>query len=456
MKATTHVKAEDRAEALAVYGTDQADEHPGVRGLMEDRASWYLAGPVEGLYPLRHHDFSSLRLDPGHVHRCFAERGWRRVMAFYMDQPLFLPQVAAIVEAARSVDARIFLQAVVELALPGDRYHYAKVRCWQQILKYFPRNQVELGLITLAQRPAGPRAALWQALIAGNFGCSHYLVAPDQGDPFAQQADREPFYPRGGALRLLQDMAGEIGVTPVEQEEMIYREGRFVPQGEAGPGEPVQDLGPGEVIRRLEFGQEVPEWFSPPEVTAELAYAYPPRHRQGFTILFTGLPAAGKSTLAKALVAKLMERRERPVTLLDGDIVRRHLSSELGFSARDRHLNLVRIAFVASEITKNGGVAVCAPIAPYQRSRRQMREMISAEGGFIEVHVATPIEVCQERDLKGNYAKARAGLITGYTGVDDPYEVPEHPELRLDTSRLTPEEAAQEVMRYLAQQGYLV
>ncbi len=450
-------RPDKRAEALAVYGSDRADSHPGVRDLLEETGPWYLGGAVEGIYRPRHHDFSSLRLSPDQVRRRFAARDWRRVMAFHSEGPLFLPQVAMSLEAARSVGAKIFLQGLVDLALPGDRWHYVKVRCWQEILKYYPGNQVELGLMTLAPRPAGPRAALWLALIAANFGCTHYLVAPDQADPFRRQAGREPFYPRGAALELLQDLAGETGVTPVEQEEMLYVEGRgrYLSRGALGAGERGKSLELEEVVRRLEFGEGLPAWFCPPEVSAELAYAYPPRHRQGFCILLTGLPAAGKSTLAKALVAKLMERRERPVTLLDGDIVRRYLSSELGFSAEHRHLNLLRIGFVASEITKNGGVAVCAPIAPYRRSRRQVREMISAEGGFVEVHVATPLEVCQRRDLKGNYAKARAGLIRGYTGVDDPYEVPENPELRLDTSRLNPEEAAREVMRYLAREGYL-
>ncbi len=450
-------RPDKRAEALAVYGCEGAGEHPGVRVLWEDTGPWYLAGPVEGLYPPRHHDFSSLRSGPGQARRRLARRGWERVLAVHSDDPLFLPQVAMIQEAARAVDAGIFLQGVVELAQPGDRYHYAKVRCWQRILSYFPGERVELGLVTLARRPAGPRAALWLALIAANFGCTHYLVARDQADPFAGRPGRKPFYPRGAALRLLEELSPETGVVPVEQEEMLYLEerGRFLPRRGLDPGVTGRVLDRGEVLRRLEFGEELPAWFCPPEVAAELAYAHPPRHRQGFTILLTGLPAAGKSTLAKALVAKLMERRERPVTLLDGDIVRRHLSSELGFSAEHRHLNVVRIGFVASEITKNGGVAVCAPIAPYRRSRRQVRRMISAQGGFVEVYVATPLEVCQERDPKGNYARARAGLITGYTGVDDPYEVPRNPELRLDTSRLGPEEAARVVMRYLADQGYL-
>ena len=200
---------------------------------------------------------------------------------------------------------------------------------------------------------------------------------------------------------------------------------------------------------------DIPEWFTFPEVLEELRRAYPPRHRQGFTVFLTGLSGSGKSTIARVLLSIFLEMGERPVTLLDGDIVRRHLSSELGFSKEHRDINVRRIGFVASEITKNRGIAICAPIAPYRFSRRQIREMIEQYGGFIEVHVATPLEVCEQRDRKGIYAKARAGLIKGFTGVDDPYEVPERPEVRLDTTEMSPSESAQEIMLELQRQGYI-
>jgi len=217
----------------------------------------------------------------------------------------------------------------------------------------------------------------------------------------------------------------------------------------------VEELTAAELKRRLERDAHLPDWFCFPEVAEELRLASPPRRRQGFTILLTGLSGSGKSTLAKVLVTKFMEMRGRPVTLLDGDIVRKNLSSELTFSQEHRNLNVVRIGFVASEITKNGGIAICAPIAPHAASRRQVRAMVSAVGGFVQVYVSTPLHVCEERDRKGMYAKARAGLIKGYTGIDSPYETPENPELVIDTTDLTPEEGAEDILRHLTERGYI-
>jgi sulfate adenylyltransferase len=224
---------------------------------------------------------------------------------------------------------------------------------------------------------------------------------------------------------------------------------------EVPQGAKVLTLSGTELRRRLREGLEIPEWFSYPEVIAELRKGYPPKAKQGFTVFFTGLSGAGKSTIANILMAKLMEIGTRPVTLLDGDIVRKHLSSELGFSKEHRDLNIRRIGFVASEITKNGGIAICAPIAPYRAIRREVREMISQYGGFIEVYVATPLEVCEARDRKGLYAKARAGLIKNFTGIDDPYEPPENPDVIVDTSKMSAEEAAHQILLHLAKQGFI-
>ncbi len=219
-------------------------------------------------------------------------------------------------------------------------------------------------------------------------------------------------------------------------KNMVYVEDKaqYFPQDEVEKGWRTLDISGTELRRRLQEGADIPEWFSFPDVVAELRRTHPPRHKQGFTVFFTGLSGSGKSTVANALMVKLMEMGGRPVTLLDGDLVRKHLSSELGFSKEHRDLNIQRIGYVASEITKNGGIAICAPIAPYAATRKVVREMIEPLGGFLEIHVATPIEMCEARDRKGLYAKARAGILKGFTGVSDPYEVPENPELRLDTT----------------------
>lgn len=314
-----------------------------------------------------------------------------------------------------------------------------------------------LGLIPMAMRMAGPREALWQAIIRKNYGCSHFIVADDQGDPFANNGTGDRFYPLHSAQEMVEEYEEETGIKMVPLKKVVYVEdkARYIPVDEVEPGMKVKNISSSELRRRLESDLDIPAWFSYPEVVKELRWAYPPRSKQGFTIFLTGLSGAGKSTIAKGLMVKFMEMRDRPVTLLDGDIVRKNLSSELGFSKEHRNLNITRIGFVASEITKNGGIAICAPIAPYEESRRQVRELIGQCGGFIEVYVSTPLEVCMQRDRKGIYAKARAGKIKGFTGVDDPYISPSSPEIIIDTTEMSPEEAAQEVSLYLVEQGYL-
>jgi sulfate adenylyltransferase len=256
---------------------------------------------------------------------------------------------------------------------------------------------------------------------------------------------------------MVQKYETEIGIKMVPLKKMVYVEDRaqYVPECEVEHWMQVKRISSTELKRRLEKGLDIPEWFSYPEVVAELRNVYPPRRKQGFTIFITGLPSAGKSTIAKVLLVKFMELRDRPVTLLDGDIVRKNLSSELSFTKEHRNLNVKRIGFVASEITKNGGIAICAPIAPYEESRRYNRELIGRCGGYIEVYLSTPMEVCEQRDRKGIYAKARTGKVSGVTGIDDPYIPPSNPEIVLDTSKLTPDEAAQEVLLYLEQQGFI-
>jgi sulfate adenylyltransferase len=315
-----------------------------------------------------------------------------------------------------------------------------------------------LSLLPMAVRMAGPREALLNAVVRQNYGCSHFIIGPEHAAPPEVRLGGERFYPRYAAQELVARHQDELAIRMIPVKEMHYvpEDDQFLPVEQIDKeGKKGVQFTEDELYSHLSHDQEIPAWFSFPDVLSELRKVCPPRSRQGITLFFTGLSGSGKSTLAKILYAKFIEAGGRPVTLLDGDVVRHNLSSELGFSRQHRDLNIRRIGFVASEITKNGGVAICAPIAPYAAARRAVRELIEQHGAFIEIHVATPLEICEKRDRKGLYAKARKGLIPEFTGVSDPYETPEHPEIRVDTTSLTPAHAAQEIVLFLFQSGYL-
>ncbi len=244
-------------------------------------------------------------------------------------------------------------------------------------------------------------------------------------------------------------------MVPFQNMAYLEDQDAYFPEDEVPSGSRVLSISGTDLRTRLNEGREIPSWFTFPDVARELQRSYPPRYRQGFTVFFTGLSGSGKSTIANVLLVKLLEMGGRPVTLLDGDIVRKHLSSELGFSREHRDINIRRIGFVASEITKNGGIAICAPIAPFDAVRKQVRAMIQPHGGFILVHLATPLEVCESRDRKGLYAKARAGLVQQFTGISDPYEIPADADIVLNTKELTPEEAVQEIFLHLQHKGFI-
>jgi sulfate adenylyltransferase len=305
-------------------------------------------------------------------------------------------------------------------------------------------------------RMAGPREALWHAIIRKNYGCTHLIVGRDHAGP-GSAPDGRPYYEPYAAQHLLQQFEKEIDVTVVPFKDMVYVEekAQFLPEDEVTPGLTASRLSGTEFRRRLREGLPIPDWYSYPEIVQELRATHPPKHLHGFTVFFTGLSGSGKSTIANALLVKLLELGTRRVTLLDGDIVRKHLSSELGFSREHRDINILRIGFVASEITKFGGVAICAPIAPYAATRRRVREMVESAGGFVEIHVATPLEVCEERDRKGLYAMARAGKLKEFTGISDPYEAPVSPEMRIDTASLSPDLAAHRILVKLESLGYI-
>ncbi len=445
-----------RREAQAVYQTEDPDRHPGVRHLYRNVGPWYMGGRLEGISLPVHYDFQSLRLSPSEAVRRQTMNGWRRVMGFHTQEYLHCAHKEMVQAAAREVGAAIFLQPVVDLRYPGTLGYYTQIRCYQAFAEKFPPNMIMLGLTSFSTRKAGPREALWQAIMRRNYGCSHFMVSAHHADPFAGNG-AEPFYPKGAAQELVARYAGETGIDMVPERRMGYLEetGCYVALDAQG-SEKAVTISSEELHRRLTFGLEIPAWFSYPEVAAELQRAFPPRSKQGFTVFMTGLSGSGKSTIAKVLLVKFLEMNDRPVTLLDGDIVRKNLSSELSYSEEHRNLNITRIGFVASEITKNGGIALCAPIAPYRESRRTNRKLISRYGGYIEVYLSTPLAVCEQRDRKGLYAKARSGKIKGVTGITDPYNPPVDPELTIDTSEITPMEAVQEILLYLEQQGYIV
>ena len=443
-------------EALQVFGTEDR-MHPGVRYLLESTHPVHVSGVLRGLTPPPHYDFRPLRLTPNALRAKFDALGWRRVIAFQTRNPLHRAHVELTFRAAREHEANLLLHPSVGLTRPGDVDAYTRVRCYERVLTHYPAATTLLALLPLAMRMGGPREVLLHMIIRKNFGASHFIVGRDHAGP-GRDRRGEPFYPPFAAREAALAASAEIGIEVVPFDEMVYapRRGQYVEAAELAPGEESLTLSGTELRRRLALGLEIPEWFSYSEVIQELRRSHPPLSKRGFVIFLTGLSGAGKSTIAHVVTEHLLELGTRPVTLLDGDHVRRMLSSELGFSREHRDLHIQRLGFVAAEIAKSGGVAICAPIAPYAETRRAVRaEVESRLAGFIEVFVSTPLGTCEARDRKGLYARARAGLIPDFTGVSDPYEVPENPDLDLDTTRMTPEEAAQRIMLKLEHLGYL-
>jgi sulfate adenylyltransferase len=338
---------------------------------------------------------------------------------------------------------------------PGDVDHYTRVRCYQSVVQAYPKGLAKLSLLPLAMRMGGPREAVWHAIIRRNYGCTHLIVGRDHAGP-GRDSTGKPFYGPYDAQALFEANQDAIGMRMVPSREMVYlpAEQKYVPEDAVPEGAAVARLSGTELRQLLTKGESIPDWFSFPNVVRELRRTHPPRSRQGFTVFFTGLSGAGKSTIANILLVRLLADGGRPVTLLDGDLVRQHLTSELGFSKAHRDLNVQRIGFVASEITRHGGVAICAAIAPYDAARRKVRTMIEPAGGYLLVHVATPLEVCEDRDHKGLYAKARAGVLQQFTGISDPYEVPTDADIVLDGTKTSPDASAEQILSMLFARGY--
>jgi sulfate adenylyltransferase len=443
------------AEAKAVFGTT-SKVHPGVNYLLNIGNPWYVGGKIEGTQLPSHYDFKSLRLTPAEQRAEFARLGWRKVVAFQTRNPMHRAHVELTFRAAKLVEANLLIQPSVGMTKPGDVDYFTRVRCYQLLLSKYPAGTAKLGLLPLAMRMGGPREAIWHALIRKNYGATHFIVGRDHAGP-GKDSDGKNFYGPYEAQEAFKKHEADIGVVMVPFSMMVYLEeqDQYVPDNEVPKDARVLNLSGTDLRDRLNEGRDIPNWFTYPEVVKELRRSFPPRHKQGVTIFFTGLSGSGKSTIANVLITKFLEVGGRPVTLLDGDLVRKNLSSELGFSKEHRDINIRRIGYVASEITKNGGIAICAPIAPYDATRKYVRQSIEPHGGFILVHIATTVETCEQRDRKGLYAKARAGILKEFTGISDPYEVPTDADVTIDTGELSAEEAAQEIILHLEQQGFI-
>jgi sulfate adenylyltransferase len=442
-------------EAEMVFGSDDL-AHPAVNYLHNQAGAVYLGGPVTGIRQPVHYDFRSRRNTPNELRAYFHKMGWRRVVAFQTRNPLHRALQELTFRAAKEAQANLLIHPVVGMTKPGDIDHFTRVRCYEAVLDQYPSSTTAMSLLNLAMRMAGPREAVWHGLIRANHGCTHFIVGRDHAGP-GKNSVGEDFYGPYDAQELFRSFESEIGVEMVDFKHMVYVQERaqYGPADEVEKGFTVLNISGTELRRRLSEGLEIPEWFSFPQVVSELRKSRPPRDKQGFTVFFTGFSGSGKSTIANALMIKLMEMGGRPVTLLDGDIVRKNLSSELGFSKEHRDLNIRRIGYVASEITKNGGIAICAPIAPYSTTRHAVREDVEAFGAFVEVHVATSIDECERRDRKGLYKLARAGKIKEFTGISDPYDVPKTPELRLETEYVEVDNCAHQVLLKLESMGLI-
>ena len=449
-------KPDLQKEAKLVYGTNDP-LHPAVDYLNNRSNKIYLAGKIEKISIPSHYDFAQYRLSPDEAKRKFKELGWDRIVAFQTRNPLHRAHVEMTVSSMKKLDARLFLHPVVGLTKAGDVDYYTRVRCYQHVLKKYPKNSVILGLLPLAMRMGGPREALLHAIVRKNYGCTHIIIGRDHAGP-GNNSKGTSFYGPYEAQEIMVKYQKEIGIKMVSFDFMVYvpKLKKYKSLKGLGNDTPYRTISGTQLRNKLNKGESIPDWFSYPEVSRELEKTTPPQHKKGFTVFFTGLSGSGKSTIANGLLIKLLEQGNRSVTLLDGDIVRTHLSSELGFSKEHRSLNVRRIGYVASEITKSRGIALCAPIAPYAKDREINRSLISKYGGYFEVFVNTPLEKCEERDSKGLYKLARLGKIKKFTGISDPYEIPTSPDITLlSDGSLSPADLVNVIYENLIKSGYI-
>ena len=453
MRIEERYRRDHRAECLAVAGTlDPA--HPLVAE-MEFWGEDCISGPLTALRLPRHYNFLDLRLTPAQTRKRLKEMGRSAVVAFQTRNPIHRAHEELTKRAAADVGGSLLIHPVVGLTKPGDVDAHTRVRCYRALVNHhYDHEQTLLAVIPLAMRMAGPREAIWHALVRRNYGASHFVVGRDHAGPGIDSTGR-PFYAPEAAQALALEYQDELGVQIQPFEELVYHadEERYVPASSAQPDKVRRISGTDVRDKYLSRGVSLPSWFTRPEVSQILEETHVSLHKRGLCVWFTGLSGAGKSTIASILTEQLVEAG-RAVTVLDGDIVRTHLSKGLGFSRADRDANVLRIGFVASEIVRHNGVVVCAAVSPYESTRQQVRDMVGAMH-FVIVHVATPLSVCETRDVKGLYAKAKRGEVSGVTGIDDPYEAPEQPDVVVDGSDGDPMAPADRIFTVLEQKGFV-
>lgn len=442
-------------EARLAYGTTDL-RHP----LAAEMQTWgkvCISGELRVLALPKHYDFRGLRLTPLEVRQRLSALGHQRVVAFQTRNPMHRAHEELSKRAARQIAGTLLLHPVVGMTKAGDIDHYTRVQSYIALVQnYYDSRSTVLALLPLAMRMAGPREAVWHAIIRRNFGANYFIVGRDHASP-GGCSNHQPFYGPYEAQKLMSEHAAELGVNPILFSEMVYlpEEERYEELSLIPKGRKMSTLS-GTKVREdfLQRGCPLPTWFSRPEVASILANSHPARHRQGFCLWFTGLSSSGKSTTADIVTIILLELG-RQVTVLDGDVIRTHLSKGLGFSKEDREINIRRIGFVASEVVRHGGGVICAAISPYRATRNECRAMIGNDR-FVEIFVDTPLDICEQRDPKGMYALAREGRLTGFTGIDDPYEPPQNAEITIDTVTCSAEENAGRIVTYLIEQGFIM
>lgn len=440
-------------ECRNVFGTTDT-RHP----LVSEMSQWarnYVSGELRVLQLPNHFDFARLRLRPAQVRERLESTGFRNVVAFQTRNPMHRSHEELTKRVLEMIEGALLIHPTVGITRLGDIDYFTRIRCIQSLVEnYYPSERTVLSVLPMAMRMAGPREALWHMIIRRNYGASHFIIGRDHASP-GKDSQGNPFYDPYAAQDLAAKYENEIGVKSVVFNEMLYLpdQDKYEEVNKISKDTRTMNISGTEIREEyLRKGRMLPAWYTRPEVAKILMRSYPPRNEQGFCIWFTGLPSAGKSTIAEILANKLYEYGKR-VTLLDGDVVRTHLSKGLGFSREDRDTNILRIGFVASEIVRHNGVVLCAAVSPFRATRDQVRTMFDA-GNFIEVFVDTPVEVCEERDVKGLYALARSGELKGFTGVDDPYEAPLNPELTVHTTQQTPQTLAERILDLLQQQEF--
>ena len=447
-------KPDKGREAKEVFGGDP--EHPAIKYLYEKTEAFYVGGKVEAVNRLNHYDYVDLRYTPSELRTHFEKLGWSRVVAFQTRNPMHRAHRELTVRAARARQANVLIHPVVGLTKPGDIDHFTRVRVYQALMPRYPNGMAVLGLLPLAMRMGGPREAIWHAIIRKNHGATHFIVGRDHAGP-GKNSQGKPFYGDYDAQHAVEKYRSELGIEVVEFQQMTYlpETDEYRPNDQVPENTRTLDISGTDLRRRLKVGADIPEWFSYPEVVKVLRQSNPPRDHQGFTIFLTGYQNSGKDSVARALQVTLNQQGGRPVSMLLGEVVRAELSSELGFSRNDRDENIDRIAFVASELTKAGAAVIAAPIAPFEQARQAARNRISQYGSFFLIHVATSLEYSERTDKRGTYAKARKGEIKGFTGVDDPYEPPLSPDLKVDVEHQSVRSIVHQIVLMLESQGFL-